>query len=299
MILAILLISVILSKVFVPSYVKVAPGRVTLFDLSATYTEDPSILKSITLAYVPEGTYTISASYVENMAKRKGIEVEFDSSVITVFADKSSSKLSKTPKIDPEVLDLASTVFASVTNEYECLEDATFQIVQVSGSVDGTPTFEYNNLGSGKFSVLAKSSGKYLYMMMNVRCPRKVLVSKKLLKFGEIIKPEFLEKSTMDLFKIHGTPASTSDAFYAKAMKMFKPGDVIVQEGIKRKPDVVRGQLLLAYVELPGIKISAIVQSLQDAYIGEVVRAENTSSGNIVVGLLEEGPVLKVMEVEQ
>ena len=297
-VLAILSIS-LLSKVLIPSYVKVAPGRVTLFDLSATYTEDPSILKSITLAYVPEGTYTLSASYVENMAKRKDLEVSFESSVITIYATSSLPKENQGSELNQEVLDLASTVFASITEENECLDSATFQVLQTSGSLDGTPTFEYKNLGMGKFSVLAKSGDRYLYMMMDVKCPKEVLITKKLLKFGDVIKPEFLEEATKDVFEILGTPASTSDAFYSKAMRMFKPGDVIVQEGIKRKPDVVKGQLLLAYVDLPGLHISTVVRSLQDAYVGEVVRAENISSGKIVMGVLEEGPVLKVMEVER
>ncbi len=297
-VLAILSISLI-SKVLIPSYVEVAPGRVTLFDLSATYTEDPTLLKSIILAYVPEGTYTLSASYIENMAKRKNLETSFESSVITIYATSSVLELSGVDENDLEILEFASTVFASITEEYECLESATFQLLQTSGSIDGTPTFEYKNLGMGKFSVFAKDEDKYLYMMMDVKCPKEVLVAKKLIKFGDVIKPDFLKEATKNVFEILGTPASTSDAFYSKALRMFKPGDVIVQEGIKRKPDVVKGQLLLAYVNLPGLHISAIVRSLQDAYIGEVVRAENISSGKIVMGVLEEGPVLKVMEVER
>ena len=289
----------LLSKVLIPSYVEVAPGRVTLFDLSATYTEDPALLKSITLAYVPEGTYTLSASYIENMAKRKDVETSFESSIVTIYATDSAMAKLQPDESDQEILNLASTVFASITEEYECLDSATFQVIQTSGSIDGTPTFEYKSLGMGKFSVFAKDDGKYLYMMMDVKCPKVVLVSKKLIKFGETIKPDFLEEATKDVFEILGTPASTSDAFYSKAMRMFRPGDVITQEGIKRRPDVVKGQLLLAYIDLPGLHISTIVRSLQDAYIGEVIRAENISSGKIVMGVLEEGPVLKVMEVER
>ncbi len=295
MVLAILSI-LLFSFVFVPSSVKVTPGRVTLFNLAATYTEDPTLLSEITLAFLPEGTHTLSASYIENMARRKGVEVTFESSVITVVAEATKVNAEEeTPQI---VLELASEVISEISSVSECL-DATYDILQVSGRGSEIRRLEYRKLGKGLFSVLARTDEGFLYMLLNVSCWKKGWIAKNLIRYGEVISPDLLEEATVDAFKVLGTPASSDLAFYARAMRTFRPGDVIIEEGIRRKPDVVKGQVILAYVQLPALRITAFVRALHDAYVGEVLRAVNVSSGKIVEGVLEEGPMLKVLEVRR
>ena len=288
----------LLSTVFVPSFVEVTPGRVTLFNLAATYTEATELLDSIVLAYLPEGTHTLSASYIESMAKRKGIEVSFESSVVTIYATGSIVEGEEEP---PEIFELlASSAMLDIASDVGCpASDATYEILQISGNASSDVTYRYFKLGKGKFSVLGKSEDGYAYLLLDVKCYKEVPVAAKLIKYGEIIKPEFVILKKVNVLSMTETPASTQDVYYARALRMFKPGDVITQEGIKRKPDVVKGQIILAYVELPGLKITAFVEALQDAYIGEVLRARNVKSGKIVMGVLEEGPVLKVVEVKE
>lgn len=126
-----------------------------------------------------------------------------------------------------------------------------------------------------------------------------VLVVKKLVRYGEKIRPQDVETKIIDVLTLYETPASSEDAIYAPAVKTLRPGDIVTLSSIKRKPDVVKGQVIIAYVTLPGIHISALVEALEDGYIGDTIRVRNISSGKILKGVLEKGPVLKILEVER
>ncbi len=281
------------------------PGRVTLFDIAATFTGVPTqTLLSITLAYLPEGSLTLLPSYIENLAARKGVSVTFESSSVTIIAEKAKESIKKVSEIPQEVLNQASGVALKIAKKFaSCTAPSTWTLLSWSGEVGNeAEEININRIGKGIFSAFLKFSGestKYLWLKLQVSCMKPVLVVKKLVRYGEKIRPQDVETKIIDVLTLYETPASSEDAIYAPAVKTLRPGDIVTLSSIKRKPDVVKGQVIIAYVTLPGIHISALVEALEDGYIGDTIRVRNISSGKILKGVLEKGPVLKILEVER
>ena len=287
----------LLSYVFVPSEVKVAPGRVTLFDLASTFTGvSERDLKSITIAYMYQGSQTFLSNYIGNLAKRRGIDVTFESSFVTVSVVKE-----KGPGDTSDVVEEASEAALFVaTSTGVCEAPSTWSLLFYSGEVSGgEKTYKVHRIGKGIFSVFVRyQSGKFLYMKLKVSCLGKIPVLKRSVSAGEIIRPEWVDFKYGDVLALQGTPASTSDVFYAKARFFMRAGEVLTLEKIRRKPDVLKGQILIAYVRLPGIYVTTLVRALEDGYVGDTIRVKNIESGKIIKGTVEEGPVVRVLEVK-
>ncbi len=293
----------VLSAFLIPSRIEVTHSRVTLYDLVDDPSASEEVLKSIVVAYLPEGTHTLYSSYVKSLAKRKGIDLTFESSMITVRVIKKEEKVSI--KTFPQnVLNLASEIALYVSTDTGlCTKPSTWNLLWYNGDYNGESyDITYTKLGNNVFSVFLRLHSnplKFLTLRLSVSCYREVLVLNRNLRHGETIYPDYVEFVERDVFMINGTPAGTEEVYYAKARNFLKKGEVLTLEKIKRRPDVVKGQLLIAYVKLPGIYITTMVEALEDGWIGDTIRVKNISSGKIIEGVVEEGPVLKVLEVER
>ncbi len=278
-------------------------------DLSATYTGvDPDLLESIVLAYLPEGEYTLSGRYVESMAERKGVEVTLESSEITVRVVQGSPvEISiHTTEVPTSVSLIASEVLDFIADDLSlprsCMDST---LVRYSGEPgEGEPYIRYSRFPTGRvvayLSFLKEGRvDSSMSLEMIVSCERKVYRAKRIIRMGDTLYPDVLEEATVDVFKVRGTPIYGPKVFYSVARRLIDRGEVITSESIKRKPDVYRGQIILAYVELPGIRVSALVEVLKEGYIGDMIRARNISTGRPVTGILEAGPVLRIVEVRR
>ena len=298
-----------LSYVFIPSRVEVTPGRVTLFHLAATYTGvDPDALKSVTLLYLLDGKVELSGRYVEYMARRKGIEVTLESSSVLVevlkpelpVLEEGTQTSTPTPVLlaASEVVNLVATDMGIPST---CVE-AT--VLEYRGKVveDVEPRITYVRTPDGIVSAFLRYSSSnrilgYLSLRMEMSCMRKLVVSRRRIRLGETIEPDDVAEEVLDVFKLSGRHAPLDLVLYSVARRNINEGEVITLSMIKKKPDVYAGQILLAYVELPGIRVTAMVQALENAYVGDMIRVRNVSSGKVLTVILELGPVVRVLEV--
>ncbi len=301
------IISLIFSYVFIPSRVEVAPGRVTLFDLASTYTGvDPEDLKSITLAYFPEGKYTLKGSYITEMALRKGIEITLESTdVLVVVKPVDVSTITTTPQ-STEILSMASEVILNVASDLSIPASCIVAtLLEYNGKVlNYERKITYYKLPNG---LVSASVGffkdgflkGYLTMRFEMSCKRKVPIAKRMIMLGDTIHPDEIEQRSVDVFRIRGKPVRYEEVLYAVARRPIRAGDVITQDAIRRKYDVERGQVIMAYVVLPGVKVTTLVEALENGYVGDTIRARNLMTGRVITGTIMPGPVLKVMEVER
>ncbi len=276
-------------------------------DLSATYVNiDPNTLESVVLAYLPEGEYTLKGSYIKTMAKRKGIDITLSSSDVLVRVVENHEDISIT-EMPTSVLLAASRVIEFLETDLSlpasCVE-ATILSYHGRSNRSSEPEITYTRFPNGKVIayLIYRKDGKVISQMtlkLSMSCKRKVYVAKRIIRMGDTIYPDMIEEKIADVFKIRGIPANEAQILYSIARHLINPGEVLTLEVLKRKPDVYRGQLIIAYVELPGVKVSTLVEVLKEGYIGDLIRARNVSSGKIITGILESGPVLRVVEVRR
>ena len=279
-----------------------------MFDLAATFTGvSTDVLSSITIAYLPEGSLTLLPAYIQSLASRKGITLTFESSEVTLTARKNSSSDEELYGADQTILSVASEVATTIASKTaRCTPPSSWTLLSWTGKkLEKLEKISFSRIGKGLFSaflVYKDKSGEkisYLTLKMRISCEKPVLIAKKLVRYGEKLRPEDVEIKNIDVMQILGTPASTEDAYYAPVLRTLRPGEVVTLEKIRRKPDVLKGQILLAYVVLPGVHVSTMVEAIEDGYIGDVLRVKNLSSGKILRGIVEEGPVIRILEVER
>jgi flagella basal body P-ring formation protein FlgA len=63
---------------------------------------------------------------------------------------------------------------------------------------------------------------------------------------------------------------------------------------LKKRAYVLKGQVINAVVHLAGVVVTSKVEMIENAEIGQLVRAKNVDTGIIITGILDEGPVLRV-----
>ena len=298
----------VLSNIFVPQKTEVTPGRVTLFNIVQNPPEDvKSVLFSIVIGYYyQEGTYTILSSYIENLAKRKNLSLTFESSTITLKVKKTSKgNYTENQRIPDNILNEASYVAFKIASEVAlCSTPSSWNILSYSGKVsEGKRKIRYTRIGKGIFSVFIiyenVKKRSFLSLKLKIMCYKNVLILKRPIFYGETIYPDDLELKKIDVMEILETPASTRDAYYSKAKRTLKVGDVLTLDSIKRKPDISKGEILIAYAALPGIYVTVMVEALQDGYIGDTIRVKNLTSGKIIKGILLRDKRVKILEVER
>jgi len=279
-----------------------------LFNIVRNPSKDlEGILSSIVVGYYyQEGTYTILSSYIENLAKRKGLQLTFESSKITIKVKKAATNVVlKSQEIPKDVLNEASYVAFKIASEVAlCSTPSSWSILSYSGKIsEGKKKVRYIKIGKGIFSAFISYENEkersFLSLKLKVMCYKTVLVLKKPVFYGETIYPDDLEFKKIDVLEILGTPASTQDAYYSKAKKTLKIGEILTLDSIKRKPDAVKGEILVAYAALPGIYVTVMVEALQDGYIGDTIRVKNLTSGKILKGVLQKDKRVKILEVER
>jgi len=297
-----------LSNIIVPESIEVTPGRVTLFNIVQNPPKNTEkVLSSIVLGYYyQEGTYTILSSYIESLAKRKGLNLTFESSRVTLKVKNfSKSNITGNQGIPEDISREASYIAFKIASEVVlCSSPSSWSILSYSGETcTGKKKVRYTKIGRGVFSAFityeCERKLSFLSLKLKVKCYRDVLVLKKPVFYGKTIYPDDLKFEKVDVLELLGTPASTQDAYYSKARRTLKAGEVLTLDSIRRKPDVLKGEILVAYASLPGIYVTVMVEALQDCYIGDTIRVKNLTSGKILKGVLQEDKRVKILEVKR
>ncbi len=111
------------------------------------------------------------------------------------------------------------------------------------------------------------------------------------------------QKLTRDSLKTKRLDVYATSTFYSVSMdecigKMsvwsFRKGQVISLAGLKSPPDVVVGQVLIAYVSYPSMTITTFVRAMQSGNVGQVISVRNVENGYMLYGMVEKGPKIRV-----
>ncbi|MCD6268441.1 MAG: flagellar basal body P-ring formation protein FlgA [Thermotogaceae bacterium] len=283
-----LLISVIVfpgvqlkSDVFLP------PGVLKLRDVLVDHKGiSGDLLEKPIIFLIPGLTYRMNRDFFE----RKFPNLDFEGSCVTITVNASP-------------LDFGEVLKEKIEDHLGLKDDFQFFVERSYGFPEDLKNFSIRitKISQSRLSVFIKFQGKrisYVTLQLRLVSLRKVVVAARRINYGEIISKEDLEYARVNVFDVTGTyMENLEECVGKKARKMFNEGEVILQEFLEKTPDVVRGQIILAYVEFPGIKVMSLVRSMENGWIGETIAARNLETGKLVYGILEEGPFLRVLEV--
>ena len=283
-----LLISVIVFPgVQLKSDVSLPPGVLKLRDVLVDHKGiSGDLLEKPIIFLIPGLTYRMSRDFFE----RKFPNLDFEGSCVTITVNASP-------------LDFGEVLKEKIEDHLGLKDDFQFFVERSYGFPEDLENFSIRitKISQSRLSVFIKFQGKrisYVTLQLRLVSLRKVVVAARRINYGEIISKEDLEYARVNVFDVTGTyMKNLEECVGKKARKMFNEGEVILQEFLEKTPDVVRGQIILAYVEFPGIKVMSLVRSMENGWIGETIAARNLETGRLVYGILEEGPFLRVLEV--
>ena len=115
------------------------------------------------------------------------------------------------------------------------------------------------------------------------------------IRYGQKLTRGSLKTKCLDVYAT-STLYSTSidDCIGKMSVWSFRRGQVISLAGLKSPPDVVVGQVLIAYVSYPSMTITTFVRAMQNGNIGQVILVRNVENGYMLYGMVEKGPKIRV-----
>jgi flagella basal body P-ring formation protein FlgA len=173
-------------------------------------------------------------------------------------------------------------------------ETATVTDLQFKQSIPSADRFEILscNFNGNKTNILIKfynnrSFAGYVQASALISQPRKILIARRTIKSGEIIKREDVELVEFDVFGKKGNFTNDLEVVAGKvSRKMFREGEPIDLFYLVKAPDVRAGQVLLAVFETGSVLATALVRVLHDGNFGEIVKARNVDTGFLIQGIL-------------
>ncbi len=122
-----------------------------------------------------------------------------------------------------------------------------------------------------------------------------VVVAAKKIPFGKKISENDLLLKKMDVYATSTAYAtSLKDCVGMVSTWSFEKGQVLSLNGLKSPPDVVIGQILIAYISYPTMTVTTFVRAMQNGNIGQVIAVRNVSNGYMFYGTVEKGPKICV-----
>ncbi|MCD6551204.1 flagellar basal body P-ring formation chaperone FlgA [Thermotoga sp.] len=144
------------------------------------------------------------------------------------------------------------------------------------------------------------TDGSYVTLNVVLRKERNVVVLKRNINVGDVIKEDFVTVERRDIFEINGEPFyDISEVVGMVSRRYLRVGAVLTRNMLENPPDVIKGQIVPAYVDLGSIKVSTFVEVVENGYLGETVKAMNIESRKYVFGKVEKGPVLRILGVTE
>ncbi len=175
-------------------------------------------------------------------------------------------------------------------------DDATVTNLQFKQDIPPSDDFQIlsHSLYDGKVNLLIKflqngSFSGYIQAVATVSVLRNVLISRRIIKSGEVIKPEDVSLVQLDVFGKSGQFTDKIEDVVGKlSKKMIKQGEPIDLFYLTRPPDVKAGQVLPATIQIGSVMITTFVRVVQDGNFGEIIKARNISTGFLIQGILKE-----------
>lgn len=281
-------IVIVFPNVRLKSDVSLSPGVLKLQDILVEREKiSEDLLEKPIVFLLPGLTYRISKDFLE----RTFPELDFEGSDYVTITVSATS------------LDFGDILEKKVRDYLNWKDDLQVFVERSYGFPENLGNFSINitKISPSRLSVFIKFKGKrvsYLTLQLKLLSFKKVVVASRKINYNEIISKDDIKYAEVNILEVKGTYIENiEECIGKKVKKMFNKDEIILQEFLEKKPDVVKGQIILAYVEFPGIKVTSLVRSMENGWIGETITARNLETGRLVYGILEEGPLLRVLEV--
>ncbi len=122
-----------------------------------------------------------------------------------------------------------------------------------------------------------------------------VVVAKRNIPFNSKITLQDLELKKLDVYATSTIYATSLSVCVGKISTWsFQKGQVLNLNGLKSPPDVVAGEVLIAFVSYPGMTVTTFVRAMQNGNIGDVIAVRNLNNGYMFYGTVEKGPKICV-----
>ncbi|MEA1885416.1 MAG: flagella basal body P-ring formation protein FlgA [Thermotogota bacterium] len=153
--------------------------------------------------------------------------------------------------------------------------------------------------GSKKYMVrieyfTEEGNKKYETAVFTTTWPVTGFKTNKLIRKDVLLSEEYLSFQGIDYFD-YKDPVLSSQLTYDYVADYTISEDHVLEWGmLKKRAYVLKGQIINAVVQLSGMIVTSKVEMIDNAEIGQLVRAKNVDTGIIITGILDEGPILRV-----
>ena len=153
--------------------------------------------------------------------------------------------------------------------------------------------------GSKKYMVrieyfTEEGNKKYETAVFTTTWPVTGFKTNKLIRKDVLLSEEYLSFQEIDYFD-YKDPVLPSQLTYDYVADYTISEDQVLEWGmLKKRAYVLKGQIINAVVQLSGMIVTSKVEMVENAEIGQLVRAKNVDTGIIITGILDEGPILRV-----
>lgn len=261
----------------------------------------PEILHRLVVAYVPLSTdyMELDSQVVINLIKQnlKGYEIQANSKKIIIQRQGTKSDGTFT-SLDELIKDFEQKIM----EKYKGVKILWPDLENLSAENKNTEySYSYTKAGDRYFNILIKeiSNGK-VSKITNLRVElvltRMIAVAKRRINYGEIIGKDDVELKEVNIFGKKETFSNNLDDITGKrAKRSLTAGEPIALEYLEIPPYVTKGQIITAYVSINGITVTTFARLMEDGNIGEIVSARNVETGQLIYGVVEEGPKLRIL----
>ena len=135
---------------------------------------------------------------------------------------------------------------------------------------------------------------KYETAIFTAKWPVTGIKTNKLIRKDVLLSQEYLTFEEIDYFNYKEPVLSSQLSYDYVADYTISEGQFLEWSMLKKRAYVLKGQIISAVVRLTGVEVTSKVEILENAEIGQLVKAKNIDTGIIVTGILDEGPVLRV-----
>ncbi len=293
------------------------------------FVENPDALKTLGKADIifgyspmPGRTMRVSVGYVLGKFKRYAPEAEYvlpEADIITIYRKALSTSSTdtsqdsfpdgltdETAREKDRVHDEAS-IKNAIKKEFEQKLGIVFdeKLSVVYEQFPDTPqmgsleSIEIYSRGPGKYMARIEFSDtgkakRYETAIFKASWLVMGLISDKLIRKDVLISQEYVSFEEIDYFD-----------YKNPVLKAFFPDDYVADYNIaqgrvlewnmlKKRSYVLKGQIIIALVQMGTLRISSQVQMLENGEIGQIVKARNIDSSIVITGIIESGPVLRV-----
>lgn len=293
------------------------------------FVENPDALKSFGKADIifgyspmPGRTMRVSKGYVLGKFKRYAPDAEYvlpEADIITIYRKALSIDSTDTSQ-DGFLEELSSETAREIRTVYDenALKKAIkkafekkleiefdeklravyeqFPIVPQTGVLEA---IEIYSRGSGKYmariEILDAGKGKrYETAVFTASWPVMAALSDKLIGKDVLIVKEYVRFEEIDYFDYKNPVLRTSFPDDYVADYNIARDRVVEWNMLKKRSYVLKGQVISALVQMDTVTIASQVEMLENAEIGQIVKARNLDSGIIITGIIEPGPILRV-----